>query len=183
MINLLPPNNKRQLQAARTNTLLLRYNFLLIGAVVFLLIATGVVYFYLNSTKAHAEQTIQDNNAKVSSYDKVKQQADDFRTSLSTAKQVLDQNIVYTKVILEIAQLLPSGVVMDKLDLDAKTFGTPTTFAARAKDYTAALALKDSLQNSALFSNVSFSSLSGDGSGGYPINVNLNVTIQKDAAK
>jgi Tfp pilus assembly protein PilN len=183
MINLLPPDDRRQLRAARTNTLLLRYNLLLIGALVFLLLATGVVYFYLNTTRAIAEQLIKENDAKVGEYASVKQQADDFRSSLSTAKQILDQDVAYTKVILEISQLLPAGIVMDTLSLDAKTFGTSTTFAARAKDYDAALALKDSLQSSPLFSNVYFASISGDGGGEYPINVNLNVTIQKDAAK
>lgn len=183
MINLLPPDNKRQLRAARTNTLLLRYNFLLLGALVFILIALGVVYFYLNTSRAVAEQTIKDNDAKVANYASVKQQADNFRTSLSTAKQILDQNVAYTKVILKIAHLLPPGVVMDKLSLDSKTFGTPTTISANAKDYDAALALKDSLQSSSLFSNVYFASISGGGGGSYPIKVTLNVTIQKDAAK
>jgi len=183
MINLLPPEDKRQLQAARSNTLLLRYNFLLVGAVIFLLSATGVVYFYLNTTKASAEQTIKDNDAKVSDYASVETQANSFRSSLSTAKQILDQDVAYTKVILEISQLLPPGVVMDTLSLDAKTFGTPTTFAAKAKNYDAALKLKDSLQSSSLFSNVYFASISGDGDSSYPINVSLNVTIRKDATK
>ena len=51
MINLLPPEEKRQLRAARTNTLLLRYNLSLVGAVVFLGLAIGVTYVYLSNTK------------------------------------------------------------------------------------------------------------------------------------
>lgn len=183
MINLLPAENKRQLKAARTNTLLLRYNFLLLIALIFLLSAVAIVSFYLDTTKRTYEQTIRDNNAKVKDYASVKQQADNFRTSLATAKQVLDQNVAYTKVILKIAQLLPPGVVMDNLSLDAKTFGTPTTFSVKAKSYDTALALKNSLQSSPLFSNVNFASISGGEGGAYPIKVTLNVTIQKDAAK
>jgi len=183
MINLLPSEHRKQLQAARSNTLLLRYNFLLGGAVVFLLLATAVVYIYLNNAKASAEQLITDSKNRVGEYASVQQQAEDFRNSLSAAKQVLDQDVSYTKVILEIAKLLPSGVVMDTLSLDATTFGTPTTFAAKARDYNTALALKDSLESSDLFSNVYFASISGDGESDYPINVSLNVTIKKDAAK
>lgn len=183
MINLLPPEEKRQLRAARSNTLLLRYNFLLLGALAFLLLATGVVYFYLSSVKATAEQTVAENKSKVGGYASVQQQADSFRSSLMTAKQILGDSVSYTKVILAISQLLPPGVVTDNLSLDAKTFGTPTTFTAKAKSYDAALALKDSLEKSPLFSDVHFASISGGGESSYPINVTLNLTIQKDAAK
>lgn len=183
MINLLPQASKRQIRAARTNTLLVRYNFLMIIAVVFLLASTGVVYIYLNDVNANTKKIISDNQSKVTSYASVQQQADNFKNSLASAKQILDQEIPYTKVIVRVASLLPAGVVLDTLSLDAKTFGTSTTFAAKAKDYNAALALKNSLQASPYFSNVYFSSIAGGGEGSYPIKVNLNVTIQKSVAK
>lgn len=183
MINLLPPEQKKQIRAARSNSLLIRYNILLLGALGFLLIAIFVVYVYLNNIEASAKQVITDNRAKVADYSSVQQQAKNFRSNLATAKQILDKEVVYTKVVMEISRLLPAGVVLDTLSLDAKTFGTSTTFAAKAKSYDAALALKDSLQKSSVFSNVYFASISGDGAGDYPINVNLNVTIKKEAAQ
>lgn len=183
MINLLPPNTKKQMRAARSNVLLLRYNFLLIGALVFVLIAIGGTYFYLDTAKGNAEQLIEDSQTQAGRYASVQQDAESYRQKLATAKQILDQDVAYTKVILEIAKTLPSGVVIDKLSLDAKTFGSPTTFTARARDYQSALNLKDSLSDSSLFYNVSIASMSGGGGEGYPININLNVTIQKDAAK
>jgi Tfp pilus assembly protein PilN len=183
MINLLPPEQKKQIRAARSNLLLLRYNILLLGALTFLLIATAVTYFYLNNTKASSEKTIQENRAKVTDYRSVQQKADNFRSNLATAKQILDKDVTYTKVIIEISRLLPPGVTLDTLSLDSKTFGTSTTFAAKAKSYDAALALKDSLQKSTVFSNVYFASISGTGTGDYPINVNLNVTIVKEATR
>lgn len=183
MINLLPTESKRQIRAARTNTLLLRYNFLLIGAVIFLLLATGVVFVYLSDVNSNTKKIIAENQSKVSSYSSVQQQAESFKISLASAKQILDKEVSYTKVIVRVTNLLPPGVVLDTLSLDAKTFGTATAFAARAKDYNAALALKNSLQSSPYFSNVYFSSISGGGGGNYPIKVNLNVTIQNTVAK
>lgn len=183
MINLLPPDAKTQIRAARANRLLLQYNFLLLGAFVFLLFALGIVHIYLANTKAAAEATIVYNEAKVSDYAAIRSQTNEFRQNLLNAKQILDNDITYTKAILGIAQVLPKGVVLDTLSLDAKAFGTPTTLAAKVKDYPTALVLKNSLQNSKLFSNVSIQSLSGGSDSDYPLSVTLNVTIKKDAAQ
>lgn len=183
MINLLPPEHRTQLRAAQANTLLLRYNITLIIAVIFLALALGFVYFYLTTSKAAAEQTIADNKAKVGSYVQVENEAQSFRSSLTTAKQVLDKEVTYSKTILAIAQLMPKGTVIQDLNLDVATFGTPTTLVVQAKDYETALAIKDTFQTSPLLSNVHLQSISQATGEGYPYTVTLGLTISKDAAK
>jgi Tfp pilus assembly protein PilN len=181
MINLLPEQNKKNIQAGRTNLLLVRYNILMLGALMFAFASLGVLYIYLANTKAAAEQTITDNKAKVSEYNTVESQAADFRAHLATAKQIMDQEIVYTKIVLQVARLIPHGVVIDNLALDPKTFGAATVMTAHCKTVDDATALKESFQNTTLFSNVYFASLSnneGDTTG-YPITVTLNVTMNK----
>lgn len=183
MINLLPPEEKRQLRAARSNTLLLRYNIFLMGAVVFLGLAIGVTYVYLSSTKANAEAVISENRARVASFADIQTQADTFKANLATAKQILDNEVIYTKVMLAISALMPSGTILDKLSLDSQTFGTETTLIARTTSYENALRLKESFEKSPLFANVHFQSINSGGQPPYPLTVNLNVTIKKDAAK
>jgi Tfp pilus assembly protein PilN len=184
MINLLPPADKRQIRAGRSNTLLVRYNFFLLGALVFLAVALGFVYFYLANTKAGAEAVVKENQAKVVGYKKVEQEANEFKSNLAIAKQILGKEVIYTKVILEIASLLPKGVVLDNLSLDAKTFGTETTLNARAKTINDAIALKNSFQSSSSFSNVHFQSIAtAEEASAYPITVTLAVTINKDTVK
>jgi len=185
MINLLPPQEKKELRAARTNVLLLRYNILLICSVGFLGLATGITYVYLSTTKASAEQAIHDNNAKETAYTTTKVQAGTFRNNLATAKQILNNEVTYSKVIVGIAQLLPPGVVFNSLNLDAGTFGTQTTFALKAKSYQQALALKDAFEKSSIFTDVHFQSIAtaDSASDGYPISIELNATIKKEAVR
>jgi hypothetical protein len=186
MINLLPPEEKRQLRAAQSNVLLLRYNEALVFAVAFLVIALGVVYVFLNNTSTVAQKTITDNKAKVVDYAPIQAQASQFRANLATAKQILDGEVTYSKVILEIAKLMPSGTVLQNLGLDSSTFGTSTQLIALAKDYPTALSLKDSFQKSTLFSDVHFDSITSTTGGTdntYPMVVTLDVTIKKGAAK
>ena len=57
MINLLPPDEKSQLRAARTNALLISYNFFLLGAVAYIGLALIVTFVFLNSFRSVYEQT------------------------------------------------------------------------------------------------------------------------------
>lgn len=184
MINLLPPEEKRQLRAARTNTLLARYNLILLGALVFLGVAFAIVYFYLTTAKANADQIVSENTAATSEYANVLTEAQQFRGNLTVAKQILDREIAYSKVLIAIAQVMPSGVVLNSLTLDSETFGTETTLSAGARDYASALAFKDALQASPLFVEPHFQSINAAGAEGpYPVLVDLNVTISEEITR
>jgi len=187
MINLLPAEDQRQLAAARTNTLLLRYTILLSVFVVALVVEILGVYVVVNIGKAQNQNTISENNAKAASYTSVKQQADTFRSNLATAKYILDKQVPYTTLMLALSQGLPAGSVIDKIALNPTAFGTPTTLTVKTTSYDKAIAVKTSLQNAkvgetALFTSVSFDSVSsGDNQSKYPFTAIYNVTYAKAA--
>lgn len=185
MINLLPPEQLRELRAARANTLLLRYNVLLAGVLLFIVAALVVTFFYLNTIQDVAIQTKHDNDAKVASYAKIDSEAKQFRSDLANAKTIMDKDATYSKTLLAIAKVLPKGVVFNTISLDAATFGTPITLALKAADENTAVSAKEAFSKSPMFSDVHFTSLTRDeqNKDGHPINANLSVIINKDAAK
>ncbi|HJP80866.1 MAG TPA: PilN domain-containing protein [Candidatus Saccharimonadales bacterium] len=183
MINLLPHEDKRQIRAARSNTLLLRYNFLILGVALIAAVSIGGVYFYLNNSKVASEATIARNKERASGFNDTANEASTFRANLATAKQIMDREVVYTKVVLKLAKSLPSGTVLQSLSLDASTFGTPTVLIAKTKTANDAIALKDALQKSDIFTDVHFDSLVAQDNGPYFFTANFNVTFKKDAAK
>ena len=183
MINLLPTEERRQLAASRTNSLLLRYNIFMIGVLAFIGLAIGVTFVYLSNTQATAEHQIAENQARVSSYNDIQQQETSFKTNLTTARQILDKEVVYTKAILTIANMIPSGVVLQSLKLDAQTFGTETVLTFQAKTVDDTLALKKAFENSKVFLNPHFQDINtSGGQGDHPVTVNMNVTIDKSIA-
>jgi hypothetical protein len=64
MINLLPPDDKKQLAAARTNTLLARYSVLLSIIVVFLALEVVGMYLVVDAGTAQNESIIAENEKK-----------------------------------------------------------------------------------------------------------------------
>lgn len=185
MINLLPDTSKKRIRAARANVTLLNYMLILGLGVGFLALICGGVYVVLIGSQADAERLISTNKSKSTAYSSVEAQGTALRTGLTGAKTILDQEVVYSKIVTGIAKLMPSGVVLDALNLSPTTLGAPTTLQFFAKTTKDALALKDNFQASPLFSGVSFQSLSSTPgqSSGYPVSATLNLTINKSAAR
>ncbi|MBC7868633.1 PilN domain-containing protein [Candidatus Saccharibacteria bacterium] len=185
MINLLPDDAKREIHAARTNVTLVKYILVLGLGVVFLCFISIAVYFVLMSTKASAEAIVAENTSKSTAYNSVKAQAQSLRSSLASAKTILDKEVAYTKVLTGIAQVMPAGVVLDTLSLSPTTLGVPITIQAYAKTTSDALALQDSFKKSPLFSSVTLVSLESSTQSktdGYPIAISLSLIINKSVA-
>ena len=166
----MPRDDRRQLAAARTNTLLLRYTALLGIFVIALVIEIIGVYVVMNIGKTQNEQTISENNAKASSYAIINQEAQTFRANLATSKFVLAKQVPYTTLILSLAHSLPSGSSIGNLNINPETFGTPTTLTVTTQSYESAIRVKTALQNAnvngmPLFTSVSFQSVNSDDSG------------------
>ncbi len=189
MINLLPEENKRNIRAARTNIILLRYNFITLAAVGLLFSFCGIFYFILSSNQASAHDRSQQNESMAASYSEVKQKAEAYRSDLQTAKIILDREVNYTNVVFEITKLLPSGVILDGINLTAADFGKQISFSSHAKSYDHVIELKEKLQKSTLFSNVYFQDIVNTTTGSnetkspYPIAVTVSAQLNNAQEK
>lgn len=183
MINLLPDTSKHEIRAARANVVLLRYNLFTLLAIALLAIICILFYVILHNSQSNAVSTSTDNNAIVASYDDTRKQADEYRNNLSIAKAILANGANYTDVIFAITKLLPSGVILDGITINAADFGQQTSFTAHAKTYDKATELKKNFQDSSMFSNVYFQNLSDDSSAGattdYPITITLSAKLNE----
>lgn len=186
MINLMPDEAKRELRAARTNVIIVRYMCIIFIACLFLLLILFGSYFLLGQTRDSAQRLITTNDTKAEVYSATKSQVDNLSASLSQARGILDQEVLYSNVLVNFAQLMPAGTVLNKLTLDTTSFGaTPLNLTVYAKTTNDAVILKDRFQNSPLFSNVNFQTISDTTGGiaGYPVSVTMTLTLNKAAAK
>lgn len=182
MINLLPDDKKRDIKAARANVILLRYNFLSIAGFIALLLICLVFYIVLRAHEFSAVSKSEDNIAKAANYDTVKKEADAYKANLTVANKVFQNSVNYTSVVFEITKLLPSGVTLDNITVNAEDFGKQISFSGRAKSYDKAMELKDKFQNSKIFTNVFFQNLtdlSGGQSSSYPVTVVISAKLNK----
>jgi len=187
MINLLPPATRQQFIAGRVNALLIRYIWIVLALFALLALLSGLTAFMLENVKQSIQNEISSNNTNAASLQEVQVRADTFRTNLEVAKSILDQQTHYSETILKISSLMTPGTAISSLSLDQTTYGTPVTLQISAKSEQAAVMLKQSFQESTLFSDVHFQSISigsgtETGNADYPVNAQLIVTINKAGA-
>ncbi len=189
MINLLPLDYKKEMQAARVNVTLGRYVIFVIItiAAAFLIFAGG--YFITIQARSQAKTDLASNNQQLSQYNRVKSEAEQFESNLQNAKAILDHQVSFSKLIVQIAKTLPSDAVLESLHLTtADIGGKPITLDARtANSGSAPLKLKDALESSPLFDDVSIISIKRDQSASsdskvaadYPVEVQLSASLVK----
>ena len=181
MINLLSDERKAEIRAARTNVIIVRYTGIIAMAIVFILSTLYVSYTVLQNTMASAETQISANDVKADIYSETKQQVDTLSAKLAEAKTILDQEIRYSRVLVNIGQQMPSGTVLGDVTLSAASFsGTPVELKAYAKSTTEAGELKTRFQASPLFSQVNLLSTDENaGIDGYPVSVSMTVVFNR----
>lgn len=187
MINLLPPEEKKQLAASRSNSLLLRYCFFLafaVGLLVFELFGMSMV---VDAGVADNKAVIDYNQQQTSSYSETKKQATAFTQNLSTAKSILSNQVPYSTILLKLAENLPAGAIVQSVTIDPATFGTTSVLQVKAKSSDIALAVKGNLQKieirekTPLFTEVGFQSLgaSATANDSYPFTASYAVKFSK----
>lgn len=186
MINLLPPDSKKQIRAARNNHIIRKYYQLLLGvaAVVAIIFAVGfkVTYDQEASYLAVKDQ----NETKVAEFKSVRTAAQDFSSDLDVAKTILAGDVRLSETITHIASVIPNGVILSNLTLDTQAnANAPLIISARAGSFEQAVALKNSLESSPIFENVSLQTATSSNTDSdeldsrYPVTVILNIKYSK----
>lgn len=181
MINLLPPERSKQLNAARQNTLLLRY---VIGTLIVLglVVAVHIAAFALLKTSEMSNiTTYEANEEEISNLQAIRDQSEEYAKNLQTAKAIFDSKIPYADASVALAKQLPEGTIIQSIALSPDLIGEPTTLTASAASYEAGLLLRDRLDSSEIAENVSIASINdgrapGSEDGGYPFTIILNLT-------
>lgn len=179
MINLLPYETKRQIQAARINVILFRYIIFLGIAAGFLALACLTAYIFINNPFSSTNAAVQNTSSS-----KVQSNADTVKSNLANAKSILDQQVSYSKVLSAITNALPAGTKLNTLSINDGSFGTTTSLSVLATKADLASALKTGFSNPQYFSNYKLESTkaSQDPTSKYPFTLSISITINKVAA-
>jgi Tfp pilus assembly protein PilN len=185
MINLMPDIDKKEIRAARANVILGRYIYIVLLAFAFLLLLLTGSYVVLTQTKDSATKLMDANSSKAAVYSATRAQVDELSSRLVQTKTILNQEVLYSNVLMNIGQQMPAGTVLDKITLNSASFtGTPVTLKAYAKTTANAVALREKFQSSPIFTNVNFSSVTDSaGIPGYPVSVTMTLVVTKAATR
>lgn len=179
MINLLPHSRKKEIRAAYSNTLLLRYLVLLLGALGFLAVALGITFFSLKMAGDQADATKAENEQRTTDYAKTRDAATQLRSDLSSAKELFESENRYSLMLIRLSSLLPDGSALDSLQVDNASFAQPLSIVVHIRNENAAKALQNNFTNSSYVTNVSLGNINTTENAQYPYSVELSFTFDR----
>lgn len=177
MINLLGYEDKRQLHAARINSVLLDYTVLTLVTIIIIGLLFAASFIFMNFQQQAAKSSLSNDQDRSNKYSTIKARADSFANNLSIAKAILSNEISYSDLTIAIAKALPPDTVLSNLDLSPQTFGSKMSLNVSTTSYDAALDLKSTLSKSPLFNDVNIGSITHTGQGQYSYEVTINTTF------
>lgn len=132
MINLLPPQIKQEITYGRRNSILLRW----VIAVTLVIAGIGVMsifgLFYINqNVRAQqkvakiAQQRIESQNLEVS-----KNELMDLSDKVKTIVQILNKQLLFSKMLTTIGGILPNGAVLSDINLSTSDAGIDLSISA-----------------------------------------------------
>lgn len=189
MINLIGPDRKKQLLAARRNSIWIRYSFLLTSSLVTVLLILGGTSFFFYGQKQSQDEALKANQEKqfTPEYKKREAEVTDFRKKLNTAKSIFDAETYYSAIILDVAKTMPKNTILSTIGFNSSTFQSQQTLTFKSKTVNDALALKTAFgKNPPLSSKVHFSvvekidteGLTGQ-SAKYPVTITMSMELKK----
>ena len=158
MINLLNPEEQKQIRAARLNVRLVRFTLLSLVVAIGVVTIYGVGFWLARNDRSVAERENEISKTKLTKYEGVAKEAATYRQNLTTAGQILGTGMTFSKFLTDMGALMPANTILDGVNVSTNASGTKSTgifnFVARAKSYNDILNIKSAFEHSSLLSDV-----------------------------
>jgi hypothetical protein len=120
VINLMPPTVKQEILYARRNTRLRKWAVRLFSAALVVVGVVAVGQMYLQqSINTYSAQVKQGEQAlKDQKLDETQKKVEELSDSLKLVTQVLQREILFSKLLVQIGGVLPNGSILTNLGID-----------------------------------------------------------------
>ena len=189
MINILPPEMKENYRYAHGNTALVRWLIIFgIGfAGLVAISATGYMYLQQMERTANSQISAAEEDLLRQNQSEIEQEVTDISDSLNLAVQVLSGEVLFSKLLQQLAVVTPSNAILTNLTITELEGGVDIT--AQTTDYAAATQLQVNFAdpNNQIFQSADIVSItcgSGDGDGfqaQYPCTVTIRALFTDES--
>ena len=125
MVNLMPPAHKEATLYARRNTALLRWVTGAGIAVLLLVLVAGAGLFYLKQDSKSYQKSIEDTKAALAAQNEAEtlKRVQEISENLTLVVDVLSDEILFSKLLQSIGEVMPSGTILQDLSLTSDLKG------------------------------------------------------------
>jgi len=119
MINLLPNDYRKDLLYARQNATLRNWIIVLIVALLGVLVIVGCGFLFLQNEARNQSKTLaaSQNNLKSQDIEGTTKQLDEISTNTKLILQVLDREILFSKLLRQLGSILPANTALQQIEI------------------------------------------------------------------
>lgn len=192
MINLLPPDMRTELRAAKTNTILRKYLFTTIAAFGALLVIFGGALYVNQMYYDDYKRQLAESEEKLASLQGLRERVKVYNSSLAQAKNIFDNETRLSNLIRNLSGTLPPGAVLNTVSFNVGSLDKPLSITAQLDDFEKAAVLKRNFEDSGLFTTVVLTQVNGTAANvdpdevtfnPYPFTAALEVSLSSEASK
>lgn len=138
MINLLPAETKSDITFARRNTVLRKWILASCVGVVGIVLVTAAGHLFISRSTDSWQRQVNDMHAQLNAQkqDEVQKKVTEISESVKLATQVLQRQILFSKLIAQVGAVMPSGTALQSLTISSTQGGID--LSAIATDYQSA---------------------------------------------
>lgn len=181
MINLLSPETKIELAAARRNVRLRQYALILLMLSAVITASYTVGYVILNTQANAYRDDVARYAPERERYQDVITQATTYSKNLSIAKSIMKSEFIFSDLLVTISKTLPKNTVLAGINLHTIDLAKPIELTIDAKSYQDADAIKKAFQASTYFKDTKLRSITKIPEGTYPYTTALITTLDQAA--
>jgi len=163
MINLMSREGIKELQAARDNTLLSRYNTALFIAIGIIVASVAFGYVALSLQEDNYRDIVVAQAPEKAKYEDDLAAAKAYSEDLKTAKTILKNEVMFSDVLIQIAKILPGDATLSTISITSATITQPLELSITTSSYDAAVNAKDRVQKSEYFKGAKLLTVSRNG--------------------
>ncbi len=151
MINLMPADIKEEIKFARHNVSLIQYCIL--AAIVSFALAAIMLFglILMNRDQNIIQSAIDSRQSILVELDKTDAEAQAFADNVSTISSLLDRELNFSQVVVQIAELIPNGATLSRLDLPNDVKTAPFPLSVEVNDQSLAGVLQQNFEQSEIF--------------------------------
>jgi hypothetical protein len=185
MINLMPPEKKEVIWYARRNSILIKWVMGIAAAGLGILLVAAGGLFYLKQESKSFQRSIDETKKQLVSQNEEEtlKRAEEMNGSLQLAVDVLSKEILFSKLLSRVGQLLPPGTVLENLNLTSELQGG-LDLSVGAVSYEAGVRAQVNLAdpNNGIFDKADLGAVTcgSDPSADYPCTASLRLLFSKD---
>ncbi len=119
MINLMPPAQKEAILYARRNSLLIKWATGIAAAAAGLVLVTGGGLFYLKQDSKAYQESISQTKSHLAAQNEAEviSRAEEMSGNLQLVVGVLSNEVLFSKLLQAMGQILPAGTILESLTL------------------------------------------------------------------